>query len=337
MTEGRRPGAGRRKRKAPAAGSGGQGRRRLEGRGPTPRAEDRPHHPAARARERAERQAAAAPRPRHQQTEPASRGERRPTVHKRRGTEVIGGRNAVVEALAARVPATTLYVAERVEADDRVRDALSRAAGRGIPVQTVTRAELDTLVGEGAVHQGIALQIPPYRYATLQQIVAGAREHRGRSAAAPLVVALDGITDPRNLGAIIRSAAAFGADGVIIPERRSAGVTAAAWKTSAGAALRTRVAMVPNLTRALRELKQEGLFVIGLDGGGRVSLPGLELATEPLVIVVGSEGKGLSRLVGETCDEIVSIPIVNGVESLNAGVAAAVALYEVARDRGAAG
>lgn len=327
MAERRRAGAVRKHKKGAQAGSGGQGRKKLEGRGPTPKAEDRPYHPKAKAKARAERSASGAQPYRGHQSSRTGR----PTVHKQRDTELIGGRNSVVEALVAKVPATALYVAEHIDADDRVRDALARATGRGIPVTTVTRDELDRLVGEDAVHQGIALQVPPYRYAKLDDLLAQASDH------APLIVALDGVTDPRNLGAIIRSVAAFGADGVIIPERRSAGVTASAWKTSAGAALRTHVAMVPNLTQTLRQLKKDGLFVVGLDGGGDVSLPELNLATDPLVIVVGSEGKGLSRLVRETCDEIVSIPITSGVESLNAGIAAAVAMYAVSTARSGSG
>jgi 23S rRNA (guanosine2251-2'-O)-methyltransferase len=145
----------------------------------------------------------------------------------------------------------------------------------------------------------------------------------------PLFVALDGITDPRNLGAIIRSTAAFGGNGVIVPQRRSASVNSAAWKTSAGAAARLPVAVAPNLTTTLKDFKKQGVFVLGLDGGGDVSLPSLELADRPVVIVVGSEGKGLSRLVTETCDQIVSIPISSSTESLNAGIAASVALYQV--------
>jgi 23S rRNA (guanosine2251-2'-O)-methyltransferase len=188
------------------------------------------------------------------------------------------------------------------------------------------RGELDRIT-DGAVHQGLAIQVPPYEYAHPSELV------DPQSLGAPLIVALDGITDPRNLGAIIRSVAAFGGHGVLVPARRSVGMTASAWKTSAGAATRVRVAQATNLTRALEDYRKEGYFVVGLDMDGDVSLPGLELATEPLVIVVGSEGKGLSRLVRETCDQIVSIPMASGNESLNAGVATGVALYEVARRR----
>jgi 23S rRNA (guanosine2251-2'-O)-methyltransferase len=169
--------------------------------------------------------------------------------------------------------------------------------------------------------------VPPYEYAHPQDFI------DPQVPGIPLVVALDGITDPRNLGAIIRSVAAFGGHGVVLPERRSVGMTASAWKTSAGAAARVPVALAPNLTRALEEYRKAGFFVLGLDMDGDVELPGLELATEPIVIVVGSEGKGLSRLVRETCDQIVSIPMSAATESLNAGIAAGVTLYEVARRR----
>ena len=146
-------------------------------------------------------------------------------------------------------------------------------------------------------------------------------------------MALDQVTDPRNLGAAIRSAAAFGAHGVVIPERRAAGMTASAWKTSAGAAARIPVAQTVNLVRQLKGYQDAGCMVIGLAADGDVSLPDLDLADGPLVVVVGSEGDGLSRLVAETCDQLVSIPMVNQVESLNAGVAASVALYAVAQAR----
>ena len=192
----------------------------------------------------------------------------------------------------------------------------------------MTKPELDRLT-DGLVHQGVAMQVPEYRYVDLERIRARAE----RAGEAPLVVALDGITDPRNLGAVLRSAGAFGAHGVVVPERRAAGVTAAAWKVSAGAAARVPVARVTNLVRALEELRRDGCFVVGLDAGGTTSVADLHVATDPVVLVVGSEGKGLGRLVRETCDVIASIPIRGAVESLNAGVAAGISLYEVDRLR----
>ena len=156
----------------------------------------------------------------------------------------------------------------------------------------------------------------------------------GKSSDAPeLLVALYGVTDDHNLGAIIRSAVVFGAKGVIVPTRRSAGVTATAWRTSAGTAARIPVAQVTNLVRALRDCQKAGLQVVGLDADGDTTLDELPYATDPLVIVVGSEGRGLSRLVGETCDVTVSIPMTGQAESLNASVAAAVTMAEVARQR----
>lgn len=239
----------------------------------------------------------------------------------------------MVEALRAHVPATALYVAAKIDADERIRESLALAIHRQIPLLEVPRTDLDRMTGPNAAHQGIVLQVPPYKYADPLSLLDGISQ-RGDT---PLLVALDGVTDPRNLGAILRSTAAFGGQGVIVPQRRSVGMTAAAWKTSAGAAARVPVALAGNLTSALKEFKRRGLFVVGLDGGGDVSLSDLTLATDPLVIVIGSEGKGLSRLVRENCDALVSIPIDSRVESINAGIAASIALYSVAQTRRAGG
>jgi len=250
---------------------------------------------------------------------------------KRASDELVTGRNAVLEALRTEIPSKHLYIMSRIEVDDRVREIMTIANKRNIPMLEIPRSELDRLT-DGAVHQGVAMQIPPYKYPDATDLVLDTMErwHSGKLSTPPLFVALDGITDPRNLGAIIRSVSAFSGDGVIIPERRSAAVTAGAWKTSAGAAARIPVAMATNLTRVIQQAKEQGIFVIGLDGGGDIELPALELANEPLCVVVGSEGKGLSRLVTENCDQIVSIPIASTVESLNAAVATGIALYEVA-------
>lgn len=321
-----RPGAVRKKSRGKAVGSGGQGRQALEGRGPTPKAEDRPYHPAGKqkiARERLE-----AARKRHGADKAAAP---RTPRKKSDDTELVTGRNAVLEALRTKIPATTLYVAAKVEMDDRMREILGIAVGRGVPVLEVMRAELDRMTTRDTVHQGVALKVPAYEYAHPLELLDDV-ERRGQ---VPLLVALDGITDPRNLGAIIRSVAAFGGQGVIVPQRRSVGVNSAAWKTSAGAAARVPVAMAANLTQTIKALKDRGLFVVGLDGDGDVELPGLDLADRPLVVVVGSEGKGLSRLVTENCDAVVSIPISAATESLNAGIAASVSLYEIAKLRAA--
>lgn len=244
------------------------------------------------------------------------------------------GRNSVLEALRAGVPAKTLFVATKIEVDDRVKDILQLCAERQVPTLEASRSELDRLSAD-AIHQGVVLQVPPYEYPDADELASSLMARRDESHP-PLLVAADGITDPRNLGAIIRSVSAFAGDGVILPERRSAGVTATAWKTSSGAAARVPVAKATNLTRTLENCKKQGYFVVGLDGGGDMSLPQLELATEPLVVVVGSEGKGLSRLVTEHCDAIVSIPIESAMESLNASMAVGITLYEIARRRASA-
>ncbi|WP_439591973.1 23S rRNA (guanosine(2251)-2'-O)-methyltransferase RlmB [Microbacterium sp.] len=321
-----RPGAAK-GGKGPTKGSGGKNKRSLEGRGPTPKAEDRAWHPAGKRKAAAERYAAAGGKgkPGGSSGQRSSRA-----VKKDDDTETVTGRNSVLEALRAKIPATAFYIAQRVEMDDRVKEMLSIATHREIPVLEVTRPELDRMAGFDGVHQGVALKVPPYEYAHPQDLL----EQVIDQGQVPLFVALDGITDPRNLGAILRSTAAFGGQAVILPQRRSASVNSAAWKTSAGAAARVPVAIAANLTAMLKEFKKQGVFILGLAGDGDVSLPQLELADRPVVIVVGSEGKGLSRLVTETCDQIVSIPI-TGAESLNAGIAASVALYQVSTLRAA--
>jgi 23S rRNA (guanosine2251-2'-O)-methyltransferase len=325
----KRQGAVRKGKKGPAAGSGGQGKQSLAGRGPTPKAAERTGHPASRragaAAKRAASSASASPRTAGRRPGATSG----PRASTRAASELLVGRNPVAEALRARIPATALYVAIGLDADERVTEAIHLAGDRGLALLEVSRAELDRMTG-GLLHQGIALQVPPFAYTELGELL-------GRATAAttfvPLLVALDGVTDPRNLGAVIRSAVAFGAQGVIVPERRAAGVTAAAWRTSAGNAARIPIAQVTNLVRSLKECQQAGLVVIGLDAEASTSIYDLELATDPLVVVVGSEGRGLSRLVGATCDLRVSVPMPGPVESLNASVAAAVTLSEIARLR----
>lgn len=307
-----RKGSIRKTAKKPTAGSGGRVRRGLEGKGPTPKAKDRPNHKAYKLAQKAERS-----------------GPSRPKRRTSGDAEWIAGRNPVVEALREGVPINGLYVAEGAERDGRLREAFRLASEGGVSLLEVSKGELDRMTS-GAVHQGLAARIPAYEYAHPEDLLDRARE----MGEPPLVVVLDQVTDPRNLGAAIRSAAAFGAHGVVIPERRAAGMTAAAWKTSAGAAARIPVAQTVNLVRQLKAYQDAGLMVVGLAADGDVTLPELGLSDGPLVVVVGSEGDGLSRLVAETCDQLVSIPMANHVESLNAGVAASVALYAIAQARG---
>lgn len=305
-------------KKGASVGSGGQRRRGLEGRGPTPRAEDRVYHPAHEKKAAAERREAARPKkriPGWVRALPA-------------GTEFVVGRNAVHEAVTSGMPVHSVYVASGVTTDERISHVLQVATESGTPMFEVSRSELDA-VAEDQSHQGLAIAVPPYQYEDVHDVVDAALER----ATAPLLVALDGITDPHNLGAVLRNAGAFAVDGVIIPQRRAAGVSATVWKVSAGAVARVPVARVTNLVRTLDGLKDQGFFVVGLDGGGSTAIGDLELADRPLVVVTGAEGKGLSRLVRETCDVVASIPISSAVESLNAAVATGISLYEVARLR----
>ncbi|HEV7626983.1 MAG TPA: 23S rRNA (guanosine(2251)-2'-O)-methyltransferase RlmB [Streptomyces sp.] len=301
-------------KKGAQVGSGGNRRRSLEGKGPTPPAEMRKGHVKQRVAQAKSRRA---------QGRPQRKGGK--SDH-----ELVVGRNSVLEALRENVPATALYVQQYIENDDRVREVV-RLAGenRDIHLLEAPKPELDRMT-KGLHHQGLVLQIPEYKYAHPDDLSAAAFDEGDD----PLIVALDGITDPRNLGAVVRSVSAFGGHGVVVPERRAAGMTAGAWKTSAGAAARTPVARAANLTRALEAYQKAGMMVVGLAADGDVELQDLDLLDGPVVVVVGSEGKGLSRLVGETCDVRARIPMPGGAESLNAGVAAGVVLYEAARRRG---
>jgi 23S rRNA (guanosine2251-2'-O)-methyltransferase len=313
-------------KKGSTAGSGGQRGKALRGKGPTPPAEVRTGHPAARRAASGARKAAASRGTRPASGSGARSGGSRGGV--RDPIEIVAGRNSVLEALRANVPVQALYIAERVDADERIREILRLASGRLLPLLEAPRTEIDRLTG-GGIHQGVALQVPPYVYAHPDDLLV-----RADAAGEPaLIAALDGVTDPRNLGAVVRSVGAFGGHGVLVPERRSAGMTAGAWKASAGAAARIPVARATNLTRALQAYRQAGCVIVGLAADGATDVGDLEVGVDPLVLVVGSEGKGLSRLVSETCDLLVRIPMHSETESLNAGIAASIVLHAVAARR----
>jgi 23S rRNA (guanosine2251-2'-O)-methyltransferase len=298
-------------------------KRRKKGSSHTPKAEDRHWYgkrQTARATKSATRTGNVTTGPRRESSAAGERPHRRPAPE---GPEIVTGRNPVVEALRAGIPASTLYVMSGAS-DDRIRESIKLATDAGVPLLEAGKAELDRMT-DRAVHQGIALQVPEYDYAHPDDLL--------QRSTKPLIVALDGVTDPRNLGAVVRSAAAFGADGVLVPERRAAGVTAGAWKASAGTLASIPVARATNLVRALKAYQNAGLFVAGLDARGTTGVDALDAAGGPLVLVVGSEGKGLSRLVADTCDLLVNIPMPGKAESLNAGVAGSIALYEIARHR----
>ncbi|MFH8381141.1 23S rRNA (guanosine(2251)-2'-O)-methyltransferase RlmB [Kitasatospora sp. NPDC018058] len=311
-------------KKGASVGTGGHSRKALQGKGPTPPGAERKGHPKQRAANAAIKRERDAKARAGMRRAGAGRGGRGGAG----SAELVFGRNSVVEALQGDVPANALYVQQFIDTDDRVREAFQAANDRGIPLMEAPRPQLDQMTG-GLNHQGLVLQVPPYEYAHPEDLLVEASD-AGQDA---LIIALDGVTDSRNLGAVVRSAAAFGAHGVVIPERRAAGMTAGAWKTSSGAAARLPVARATNLTRTLEAYQKAGLMVVGLAADGEAELGDLELLTGPVVIVAGSEGKGLSRLVSETCDMRVRIPMSGLTESLNAGVAAGIVLYEAARLR----
>ncbi|MFT4148521.1 MAG: 23S rRNA (guanosine(2251)-2'-O)-methyltransferase RlmB [Micrococcaceae bacterium] len=309
------------KKKGATKGTGGKGKRSLAGRGPTPKAEDRPYHKAYK------KKLAGNNKPKrsdYTDTKPvaATRG------GVRKSDEFIAGRNSVVEALRAGIPIKAVYIAQNIVVDDRVKESIELSNKANLAILECSKADLDRMTDQ-AIHQGVAVQIPPYKYANPLDLLEKVQE----SGQTPLLLALDGITDPRNLGAIMRSVGAFGGQGVIIPERRSVGMTSAAWKTSAGAGLRVPVAKASNLNNVIKELKRAGCFVVGLDMSADVELPHFELGAEPLVLVIGAEGEGISHLTRQLCDQIVSIPMAAATESLNAGVAAGIALYQISVSR----
>ncbi len=240
--------------------------------------------------------------------------------------EMIEGRNAVLEALRAGRALDKVYIA-RGETDKALAHIAGLARERGVSVSDCDRRKLDAMSVTKA-HQGVIAVCAVREYASLDDILALA-ESRGE---APFVVVCDEISDPHNLGAIIRSAECVGAHGVVIPKRRSAGLTAVVGKTSAGAAEHLPVARVANISAALQELKDRGLWVYGAAAEGSSPMWETDL-TGPLALVIGSEGEGLGRLVRERCDFLVSIPLRGKVGSLNASTASAVLMYEVLRQK----
>ncbi len=240
---------------------------------------------------------------------------------------LIEGRNAVIEALRAGVSIDKIYIA-RGETDATLGHIASTARGKGIVVVEADRRKLDGMSVTHS-HQGVIAAAAVREYADVEDILAAARS-RGE---APLIVVCDEISDPHNLGAIIRTAECAGAHGVVIPKRRSAGLTAVVAKTSAGAVSYLPVARVPNLTAMLKDLKKQGVWIFGTAADGDTSLYAADFKGGA-AIVIGSEGEGMSRLVREQCDFLVSIPMGGQLNSLNASAAAAIVIYEAVRQRG---
>ncbi|MDQ7030080.1 MAG: 23S rRNA (guanosine(2251)-2'-O)-methyltransferase RlmB [Ardenticatenia bacterium] len=239
----------------------------------------------------------------------------------------IFGRHPVREALHSRAPVRRVWVLAS-RADRGSLEEIRRLAARaGIPVHLVSRAELDRLAG-GQSHQGVVAEVAPYRYSTLDAMLAAAAEQGEQ----PFILVLDHLTDVHNFGALVRTAEAAGLHGVIIPARRSVAVTPTVYKTSAGAVVHMRIAQVPNIAQALRRLAAHGVWNVGLDPQAPHRYDQVDLRG-PLSIVVGAEGKGLSRLVRRSCDLLVHLPMRGRVQSLNASVAGAVLIYEALRQR----
>ncbi|MGC9332747.1 MAG: 23S rRNA (guanosine(2251)-2'-O)-methyltransferase RlmB [Anaerolineae bacterium] len=243
--------------------------------------------------------------------------------------EILYGRQPVRETLRARRRQVyRLLLARDTRPADIVAEALALARDSRIPVQEVDRAALDSLGGD-ANHQGIAAEVSGYPYVDLLQLARAARA----ADEPPFLLLLDHLLDPQNLGSLLRSADAAGVHGVVLPARRAAGITPAAVRASAGAAEHVRAAQVPNLVQAIEKLKEEGLWLAGLEATPEAQHYSQADLAGPLGLVVGSEGKGLARLVRERCDFLIRLPMHGQVESLNAAVAGAIALYEVRRQR----
>jgi len=240
--------------------------------------------------------------------------------------DIIEGRNAVIEALRAGRAIDKIYIV-RGDVDKTLGHIASRAREKGVVVVETDRRKLDFMSSTHA-HQGVIALAAVRDYCTIEDILAAADE-RGESA---FVVVCDEISDPHNLGAIIRSAECAGAHGVIIPKRRSAGLTAIVDKASAGAAEHMRIARVPNIPAAIKELKARGLWIYGTAADGENDLWHTDF-TGAVALVIGSEGDGMGRLVKESCDFVVSLPMKGQVSSLNASAAAAITMYEILRQR----
>jgi len=242
--------------------------------------------------------------------------------------EILYGRNAVKEALRAeRRRFYKLVLAEGVRVAGAVADIVDIAEQRQIPLQRVERCKLDEL---GVNHQGVAAEVSPYPYIDLEDILAAPEEKRE----VPLLLLLDCLQDPQNLGTLLRTAEAVGVHGVVTPRRRAAGVTPAVVNSSAGAVEHLLVARVTNLVRTMEKLKERGLWIVGLENVPEAKAHHEVDLNVPLALVVGSEGRGMRRLVRKACDFLIRLPMRGQVGSLNAAVAGSIALYEVRRQRG---
>ncbi|MGA1602007.1 MAG: 23S rRNA (guanosine(2251)-2'-O)-methyltransferase RlmB, partial [Prochlorothrix sp.] len=241
--------------------------------------------------------------------------------------DLIYGRHPVLAALEGEQSINRVWVSSRLRYDPQFFEKLNQAKAEGTVVDEVDMSRLNQL-SQGATHQGIVAQVAPYEYWELPDLMEAALKDSDR----PVILAADSITDPHNLGAIIRSAEALGAQGLVIPQRRAVGVTSTVMKVAAGALSHFRVSRVVNLNRALEELKSQGFWIYGTAAEASQSIHAVDFQG-PIVLVIGSEGEGLSLLTQKNCDVLISIPLQGKSSSLNASVAAGMTLYEVMRQR----
>lgn len=240
--------------------------------------------------------------------------------------EYIEGKRPVSEALRSKVPAKCLYVADGLKGDKTVSEIVRRAHKMGLSVKQVKRAELDKRSERGS-HQGLMLETQSYQYSNLQEIIIAANKHADAHNGQALIVVLDHITDAGNLGAIARSAEVVGASGIIIPNKRSARVTAATYKSSAGAVSHIKIAQVSNIAQTIENLKKENFWVAGASEKAQTCIWDSPLAGR-LVLVMGNEGEGLARLTQENCDFLIALPQAGEVGSLNVAQASTACMYE---------
>ncbi|MCJ2543006.1 23S rRNA (guanosine(2251)-2'-O)-methyltransferase RlmB [Thermostichus vulcanus] len=319
-----------------------KGRDRQESSPPVPRAaaEEAPLKPIRRDSERErpkrvirtqparERRRDPIPSPREVLAEVPSRPDPQATVaDPEPDQEIIYGRQALLAALRAQSTLNRVWILSRLRYSPQFLPLLEEAKARGTVIDEVSPQRLNFLT-DGANHQGIAAQATPYQYMELESLV----EHSQQAGPNPVLVVLDGIQDPHNLGAIARSVEAFGMQGMVIPQRRAAGVTSTVLKVAAGALSTLPVARVVNLNRALEYLKEQGFWVYGTASQGAAPVYSADFQ-RPIALVIGSEGEGISLLTQRHCDQLLSIPLAGRTESLNASVAAGIALYEIHRQR----
>jgi len=245
--------------------------------------------------------------------------------------DMIAGKHAVLEAMRSGLTVNKIWIAQGSN-PHQVQSVIEEAKASGVMYQFVDRRKLDQMVEKDVRHQGVIAQVAPHAYADIEDLFTAA-DKKGE---APFFIILDEIEDPHNLGSVLRTVECVGAHGVIIPKRRSVGITQATAKTSAGAAFYVPVARVSNLAQTLEILKQRGVWIAGADASAEQSVYDTDL-TGPLAIVIGNEGRGLSRLIRERCDYLIKLPMRGRIQSLNASVAAGVFLYEAVRQRSARG